>query len=703
MLRSVQSLFFLWALISSNAAGEVLFEDFPHSKARLIATHTGISDSEPTYIALQILLDPEWHTYWKNPGDSGAAPIFTLTAPEEVTISSAIYPLPQRFDMPPLTSIGYDKQVFFLFQVDANPEKKPAANTSLKIKIDAEWLVCKVECVPAIGSFEIDLLVDLPRRKPSEFFHLLSNAVSNVPKDGSLQVTWGPAQLIGDQIILNGKALDGKALRPIDFFPVIGSASAANKPDVNDQDFTFKLKLAPELKLNSASTAKVEGLALLEDSSRKRFGVVVDLKLETSTATSEMSSTSSTPVSMNVWKILGFAFLGGLLLNLMPCVFPVISIKLFSILQEAHGSSRIVRRHCLAYVSGVVLSFLTIGIALVALRAGGTSLGWGFQLQSPTFVAMMCVLFVLMAFSFLGFFDFNIPVGAKGSALLRKDGWVGQFFTGVLSTVVASPCTAPFMGFAMGAAVSQSYPIILATFAALGLGLASPYFAFMISPSFLRLLPKPGAWMETLKQFMAFPMLATCLWLLWLLGRVSGSDDVIWTLTAIFGLSLAVWIRLRVNRPVVAVAIGGAVVAISLLQIYQNKNSGTQVQAHAYTSNDLGWVLFSDAILVDARASGKPVFVNFTADWCITCKVNERVTFYNQDVIDFVKANSISMIKADWTRRDPAITAILSQYDRIGVPLYLFFKPGSEKAHILPEVLTPNIFTSELNAQLGLN
>ena len=704
MQRPVLRLFLLLALFSSNiAGGEVLFQDFPQSKARLISTHTGISDDEPTYLALQVLLEPGWHTYWKNPGDAGAAPILTITAPEEVSVSSTIFPLPQRFDTPPLTTIGYEKQVFFLFQVDANPEKKPAPGSTIKIKLDAEWLVCKVECIPAFGAFEIDLSTAPADRKPSEFFHILSNAVTNIPTANSSLVTWQTPQMRDGHVFLTGKAEAASSLVLVDFFPVVGSATSAIQAEFIPQDFSYKLKPSAELKISADKPAKVEGLAVLADAAGKRFGVQVDLTLAVASDSSVGARSGASTSDVSIWKILGFAFLGGLLLNLMPCVFPVISIKLFSILQEAHGSTRIVRQHCLAYVSGVVLSFLAIGIMLVGLRAGGTSLGWGFQLQSAGFIATMCVVFVLMAFSFLGFVDFNIPVGTKGASLLRKDGSMGQFFTGVLSTVVASPCTAPFMGFAMGAAISQSYPIILLTFVVLGLGLGSPYLAFMISPAILKLLPKPGAWMETLKQFMAFPLLATCLWLLWLLGRVSGPDDVIWTLTAIFGLSLAVWVRVRMRRPMIATFIGVAALVLSLSQIYQSQNLGTPTQAQAASANDLGWTAFTDASLAEARTTGKPVFVDFTADWCITCKVNERVTFRNQEVIDYVKANAIIMVKADWTRRDPAITAILSQYDRIGVPLYLFFKPGSDIAHILPEVLTPNIFTSELNSQLGIN
>jgi thiol:disulfide interchange protein len=702
MRRRVLRLFFLLTFLISNFAnGEVLFQDFPQSKARLIATHTAVSDKEPTYLALQILLEPDWHTYWKNPGDSGAAPILTISAPESIKVSEAIYPLPQRFDTPPLTTIGYDKQVFFLFKVDLNTEKKLEPGNPIKIKLDAEWLVCKVECIPAIASFDIDLLIDPSARARSEYYYILANAAANILPDSSTVVKWQTPMMQDGNIVLTGEADPARGFVPVDFFPVIGSASSVAKPDIMSRDFTLRLKPNADIKNQPNEPSKVEGIALLEDAEGIRFGVLVDLPLADHTGIASGSPTLSNDIG--IWKILGFALLGGLLLNLMPCVFPIISIKFFSILQEAHGSSKVVRRHCLAYVAGVVLSFLAIGIMLVALRAGGTSLGWGFQLQSPGFVSTMCVVFVLMAFSFLGFIDFNISIGSKGASLLRKDGWIGQFFTGILSTVVASPCTAPFMGFAMGAAISQSYPVILLTFIALGLGLGAPYLAFMINPNVLKLLPKPGAWMETLKQFMAFPLLATCLWLLWILGRVSGPDDVSWTLTAIFGLSLAVWVRFRMRSPIIATVIGAGLLVLSLMQVYQNKDAGLQAQMQVAGPSELDWIPFSDKFLREALTSGKPVFIDFTADWCITCKVNERVTFNNQEIINYIKDKSIVMVKGDWTRRDPAITAILSQYNRIGVPLYLFFKPGSDKAHILPEVLTPNIFTSELNNQLGIN
>jgi len=707
MLRSVWHLFFLIAIFSSKvAAGEVLFQDFPHSKARLIATHTGISESDSTHLALQVLLDPEWYTYWKNPGDSGAAPITSVTASDGVNVSDLIFPMPQRFDTPPLTSIGYEKQVFLLFQINVNPDNVHRVDSVVNIKLEAEWLVCKIECIPAFGTFEINLSTTPASRKPSEFFHIISNAVSNLPGSVISPVSWETPKSRDGHIFLSGAVSGTSYLKLVDFFPIIGSATSVNKPEiVLSESPNFQVKLSPSAEMTNATDlpAKVAGLVIVEGANGHRFGIEIDLPVESINDSAGKKLTTFSLSDVNLWKILSFAFLGGLLLNLMPCVFPVISIKLFSILQEAHGSRRVVRQHCMAYVAGVVLSFLAIGIMLVALRAGGHSLGWGFQLQSPGFLATMSAMFFIMALSFLGFVDFNIPIGAKGASLLRKDGWAGQFFTGILATIVASPCTAPFMGFAMGAAIGQSYPVILATFATIGLGLGSPYLAFMLAPQFLKFLPKPGAWMETLKQFMAFPLLATCLWLLWLLGRVSGPDDVIWTLAVIFGISLAIWVCLRVKRPIVATLIGTAITAFGLAQVYQGQNVSIPNHAHAASAGDLRWIQYSDTALAEARSLDKPIFIDFTADWCITCKVNERVTFHKQEVKDYVNANTITMMKADWTRRDPAITAILSEYNRIGVPLYLFFKPGSERAHILPEVLTPNIFMSELNSQLGIN
>ena len=372
MRRQVLRLFFLLTFFTSNFAyGEVLFQDFPQSKARLIATHTAVTDSEPTYLALQILLDPDWHTYWKNPGDSGAAPILSISAPESVKVSDTIFPLPQRFDAPPLTTIGYEKQVFFIFQVDVNPEKKPEPGSVVKIKLDAEWLVCKVECIPATAVFEIDLLTGPSDRKPSEYFHILSNAVTNIPQTHSQLVTWLSPEKRNSDIILTGKTDPASGLIPVDFFPLIGSASSAAKPEVLSQEFSLKLKSSLEVSNSNDKSVKVEGIALIKDTAGRYFGIEVDLPLTEGASVSSSNSVASSNIS--IWKILGFALLGGLLLNLMPCVFPVISIKLFSILQEAHGSSKVVRQHCLAYVAGVVLSFLAIGIMMVVLRAGAAS------------------------------------------------------------------------------------------------------------------------------------------------------------------------------------------------------------------------------------------------------------------------------------------------------------------------------------------
>jgi len=393
--------------------------------------------------------------------------------------------------------------------------------------------------------------------------------------------------------------------------------------------------------------------------------------------------------------VLGFALLGGLILNLMPCVFPVLAIKAISVLESRRGDPAAERRHALAYTAGVVLSCVAAALVLVLVRSGGEMLGWGFQLQAPGFVAFLAYLMLALGLSLSGVVQFGTNLMGVGQALTEKGGYAGSFFTGVLAVVVASPCTAPFMGVALGYALAQPLAIALLVFATLGLGLALPFLLIGFFPVLGAWLPRPGAWMETFKQVMAFPLYLTVVWLMWVLGRQTGIDGVALVLAGLVLIAFSLWLWGAAARGPLraALAMVSALAALALLAHPAIEVAATRAPAAA----EAGTEPYSDARLAELRAQKRAVFVNFTADWCISCKVNEKVVFENAAVRAKLAEKKVAWLIADWTTSDPAISAALARFGRSGVPLYLLYPPEGEPA-ILPQILTPDSFIAALDS-----
>jgi thiol:disulfide interchange protein DsbD len=403
---------------------------------------------------------------------------------------------------------------------------------------------------------------------------------------------------------------------------------------------------------------------------------------------------------MTLIVALAFAFIGGLILNLMPCVFPVLGIKVMGFVQHAQKDNALLKQQGFAFFAGVVISFWILSGLLLALRAAGESIGWGFQLQSPIFVTLLAVLFSLMALNLSGVFEMGLRLqSAAGNVEMRggRSTLVDAFLSGVLATIVATPCTAPFMGAALGFTLSQPAYMSMLVFTAIAIGMALPVTLLSLVPRWLAYLPKPGAWMTTFKQFMAFPLLATVVWLAWVLGSQQGNDGIAKLLFGLVLISLAAWLygRWQSAKPMLAVVVGAAVAAGGLALAWPSEEGTREVVAGAAAKDD--WVPFSKQKIADLRAAGKGVFVDFTATWCITCQVNKRVALNQADVVKrFMELNIVRM-KADWTVKDPAITAALAEFGRNGVPLYVFYPPKGE-AMVLPEVLTPSVVLSHVES-----
>ncbi|HET9652156.1 MAG TPA: thioredoxin family protein, partial [Usitatibacter sp.] len=401
----------------------------------------------------------------------------------------------------------------------------------------------------------------------------------------------------------------------------------------------------------------------------------------------------------SVWLALAFAFMGGVLLNLMPCVFPVLGIKVMGFVKHAHGDARAMRMQGVMFFVGVLVSFLALAALLLVLRASGAQLGWGFQLQSPIVVMLLAMLFFVLALNLVGVFEWGAFAQSMTSSITARGRYADAFLSGVLATVVATPCTAPFMGAAVGFTLTQSAPLALAVFATLGIGMAVPVLLLSLYPALLRKLPKPGAWMETFKQILAFPLFATVAWLTWVLGAQAGNDSILALLGGLVIVALAAWMYGRWRhspglwRPTVALVLGAAGLAVAWPAPYAAE-SAVSTASH---QGELAWQPWSPEKVRELNAQGKVVFVDFTAAWCVTCQVNKRVALHNSSVMKEFAARGVVPMRADWTRQDPRITETLSSLGRNAVPVYALYVPGEAQPRLLPEVLTPAIVLGELS------
>lgn len=649
-----------------------------HSEVRLLSSNTVLSQTQETLIGLHIRLDPKWHTYWRNPGDSGAAPTLEASfSGADVEVGPIQWPLPERIPTPPLMTFGYENEVLIYLPVRLkNPP--PVDLKTVTLTLAAEWLVCNIECIPAFDTFTQDFAVNTPAEASSEqtLFASWQQQLPPVAEQASVY------QVEDGALLLRVAGLPAQA-RITDFLPFDSPflsnealSEAVDKTPVSQRISLSLVQPIPE------PAPEIQGLVLYEID-----GLPGSLSIQAhSSPAGLVPGTDADKTSLWQWMLMAFA--GGLILNIMPCVFPILAIKLMGILKQAQDQPLQVRLSSLVYIAGVLVTFEAFALLLVLLRASGQALGWGFQLQSPVFLTGLILLFFLLSLNFLGLYEFRLPLVQTGP---QKQGYVGHFATGALSVLVASPCTAPFMGAAMGFALSQSVAVILLVFLALGLGFALPYLLLLISPKTVQWLPKPGHWMILFKEFMFFPMLLTALWLLWILGRIAGLEAAVAVLLGLTLLTIPFWLKQRLpvrNRLLLGtwmlcVPLGLGASFWPLLQ--------PASETPAVFNKASLWQPFSPASLTEARATGA-VFVNFTAAWCITCQVNEQVTFRNAEIQQLIQQQGIQMLKADWTRRDPQITDILSQYGRVSVPFYLFYPFGETTPKVLPEVLTPAIF-----------
>ncbi|WP_019677217.1 protein-disulfide reductase DsbD family protein [Arsukibacterium perlucidum] len=666
------------------AASSTGWQQAKHIQAELVSEYSTVTAGQQFAVLLHFEPDPGWHTYWKNPGDSGLATSINWQLPAGVQAGTIAWPTPQSFLIPPLVNYGYAGQTLLLTELTI-----PAGYTadSLTINAEVDWLVCEEICIPADASFTLTLNVGGQAGLAVSQQPLFEKARAALPlKTGA----------VGDYAISGGAfsaALDAQLPQPPVAFFVAGTelVDHAAAQQIVLQDGSLLLQQA----LNTYFSDPPEQVdVVLIDAAGQGYSASLRYREQpTAQGTStEILVTGGTLNTFDLWLILLMAVGGGLILNLMPCVFPVLSLKALSIAGNSQQRQQ-QRRDALLYSAGVVLSFLVLAALLIALRAAGNAIGWGFQLQSPLLVGLLAYLLLALGLSLSGLVQFGLGLMNAGGELAAKGGGKGSFFTGVLAVIVASPCTAPFMGTALGYAVTQSPQVALLVFAALGLGMALPFLLLAFIPALARLLPKPGAWMETLKQLLAWPLYLSAVWLVWVFGRQTGIDAVALLLLGMVALAAALWLWGRVqlgagwvNR---LAALGLLLLAvITLWQVATQQVAVNNKGQHTSNTTE-HWQSWSPEKLSELRQQGKPVLVNMTADWCITCLVNERVALNTERSKAALSEYNVSYLKGDWTRRDSDITVYLQQYQRDGVPLYVLYWPG-QPPQLLPQILTPD-------------
>ncbi|MGJ7485861.1 protein-disulfide reductase DsbD family protein [Variovorax sp. LT2P21] len=687
----------------------------PHVRAELVAhAPDGVAPGAKVWLGLQITHQPEWHTYWKNAGDSGLPTELRWNLPVGLAAGDVAWPVPKKIPIGNLANYGYEHTVLLPVPVTVAPDFKPAAALvgagGIDIRLKASWLVCRKECIPEEGEFALTLPAQgSTALHKADFDAALAAQPVPLAQPGTIAVA---DKVLNVRIESLPPAARGKTL---EFFPetaeVIHTAAVAGKDWTQawqGDAWTATIPLADQ---RSASPGTMPVVLALAEADR-RDGAPIAWRAEapvtgTWPATAAAAQVSPAlqaaleantatplpqPAGSFLMALLG-ALLGGLLLNLMPCVFPVLAIKVLAFANHA-GDRRGHRSAGLAYTAGVMLTFLALGAAMLTLRAAGEQLGWGFQLQSPAVVAVLAALFTLMGLNLVGMFEFGFLVPRSLCAAQVKHPVANDFLSGVLAVVIASPCTAPFMGASLGFAIGLPAAQALMLFAALGFGLALPYLVAGFVPAVAHLLPKPGAWMDTLRRVLAFPMFATVAWLVWVLGQQSGIDGAGALLGLLVCLAAVVWSFTLRGRTRIVLA-GALLACTAALALAIGGNIVRPVEP-AVAASGARWQPWSAARVAELHAAGRPVFVDFTAAWCVTCQYNKKATLSDGDLLADFDARQVALLRADWTRQDPAITAAINALGRSGVPVYVLQAPGKA-----PVVLTEILSKSDLKAALA--
>lgn len=719
----------IFGICFSLAAGVPLLAasdsaDLPHVHVQLVSEQAGVQAPGKIVAGLYFKLESGWHVYWKNPGDAGEPPRINWTLPNGVQAEGIQFPAPKRLPLGPLMDFGYEDQVLFPVQLDVESSVKLGSTMQLPAKV--MWLVCRESCIPEKANLELDLpVVGAKPASNAAFLAAFKHAHEAMPKPlpAKYKVGFSPAGQGFNLMLETGQRETIALFFPADFNIIDNPAPQKLIPMA--KGLTLELKKDSEL---TTVPAEINGVIELSDGRAfelsARAGALVSADKATAPATAmptkapevrtpstaaplptqvpvapQAAPTGPRPTSFSeLLRTAGLAFLGGLILNLMPCVFPVLFIKGLALVQSGNEQRHKLRTHGFVYAVGILVSFWVLVGVLLGLRDAGSHLGWGFQFQSPVFLSLMAGLLFFLGLSLAGQFEIGLSLTSAGGSLATKQGYAGSFFTGVLAVIVATPCTAPFMGVAVGFALRQSAAVTFAIFTALALGLAAPYVALTLQPAWTKLLPRPGVWMEVLKQATAVPIFGTVIWLSWVLAQAYGAALLAALLASFLLLAMAGWFlgRWPLKR---WATVAAAMILLCVVGLSVFAPAKLMVAAKAADVSQLhgGWQPWSAGAVKRYQAEGRPVFVDFTASWCLSCQVNERVALKQAAVEKAFADANVVLLRADWTQYDDSITQALSTLDRSGVPAYALYSPGQSQPQMLPEVLTPGVLTDALS------
>lgn len=717
LVRSIALLLAGAATFHAGMAQTPTLSDSNPSFGDLVAEFENAVPGQPFQVALRIQMAPKWHVYWMNPGDSGLPPTLNLNLPEGWEKSELDFPFPDRYAVGPLMSYGYEDEVLYFFTL--TPPADTPIGTTVNIGGEANWLVCRELCLPDGNEVSLSITFAENAGAPTEFAERFAETRRMLPvKIDGLQAT---AELEGETIILRVVAPAGVTWAEGEYYFFASTDDIVEHPDpqpVTIEGDVLILQIPTSIFFDPTATETISGLLLgpegfswTSEEGIRAAWIETNLgNAEGAAAAAGTTSAGSPAVQLGLVSAIGLALLGGLILNIMPCVFPVLSIKVLSFVNQAGHKHSLIRLHGLAFAAGVVLSFWVLAGLMIALQAAGNQVGWAFQMQNPYFTAFLVLLMVAIGLNLLGVFEIGHGLTRLGSVGGSGGGLGSSFWVGVLAVIVATPCTAPFMAAAVGWAFSQSPLVIFIVMTALGVGMSVPYLVLTIAPKLIDLLPKPGPWMESFKQILAFPMFLVAAWLLSVFASLTSTQGLTALLFGAIFLGMAIWaIRrwplgsLTSGRKVTAGVFTSILLLSGVYGLYQGPRMvERRVAAAPVASPDQlqpgEWYAFSLATMDSLKESGKPFFIDFTADWCINCKVNKSVALDRPAVQESFRDRGVIKLVADWTQYDQEITDILNQHGRQGIPFYLLYPGNGGEPIILPELLTEGIMLRELQA-----
>ena len=701
MMRFLAGLF-LALTVSGQALAQPV--NTGHLTAELVSETQGIAPGQTVHIALRQQILKGWHTYWRNPGDSGEPTSAKWTLPSGWTVSDFTWPTPHRLPVGPLVNYGYTGEVLLPMTLTAPASAR--VGQSVTLTAAATFLVCAEICVPEDGTLTLTLPVTAAPSAPDpKWAGPIASTLAAAPKPSDLAAVF-EKRPAGVALAVTGPALKGVDMAEAYFYPFAATVIDHARPQIVERGKDgLTLTLTPGYDFQGASPP--QALAGVLSVGGKAYEIAAAPGAPPAGAAGlgpppARVAGGNASTNLGLVSAAFFALIGGLILNLMPCVFPVLAMKAASLAGHG-GAHREAQRQGLAFGAGAILTFLGLAGVLIALQAAGSAIGWGFQLQSPAVVAVLALLMLAVALNLFGVFEVGSSLQGVGQGLASKGGLAGAFFTGALAVVVAAPCTAPFMGPALGWALTQPPIAALVVFLALGIGFAAPFVLVTFIPGLLSRLPRPGPWMDAFRKALAFPMLGAVAWLVWVLTLQAGPDALVRILAAAIIVALAAWLvgaaqhqAAQGKRPI-ALTASAAVLAAGALFAAVGPAYAVAGAAASVAKAELPYEPYSPARLAELRAEGRPVFVNYTAAWCVSCQVNDRVALSTKGVVKAMKDSNTAYLKADWTLKDAEIAAELARYGRAGVPLYLLYGADGSDGVILPSILTEGIVVKALN------